>query len=81
MAGLEVYANPCYKSLIRCEKAGSISHNHSYTKILCRSPLEMSPASPIEMTRLSHRFWRLQVTADERDHDEPQKSLAGYGAS
>ena len=40
----------------------------------CRSPIETSPASPIEMSRSSVCLRVVEVAWDDGDHDEPQRA-------
>src|SRR5271166_4963972 len=46
----------------------------------CRSPIETSPASPIEMSRSSVCVRLVGVAWDDGDHDEPQRADAPAGA-
>src|SRR5437667_2336577 len=48
--------------------------------MMCRSPIETSPASPIEMSRSSVRVRLVEVAWDDGDHDEPQRADAPAGA-
>jgi hypothetical protein len=46
----------------------------------CRSPIETSPASPIEMSRSTVGMRLVGVAWDDGDHDEPQRADASAGA-
>jgi hypothetical protein len=46
----------------------------------CRSPIETSPASPIEMSRSTIGMRLVGVAWDDGDHDEPQGANASAGA-
>ena len=46
----------------------------------CRSPIETSPASPIEMSRSSVCLRLVGVAWDDGDYDEPQRADAPAGA-
>jgi len=46
----------------------------------CRSPIETSPASPIEMSRSSVCLRLIEVAWDDGDHDELQRTDAPAGA-
>lgn len=46
----------------------------------CRSPIETSPASPIEMSRSSVRVRLVGVAWHDGDHDEPQRADPPAGA-
>src|SRR5260370_5042922 len=46
----------------------------------CRSPIETSPASPIEMSRSSIRLRLVEVAWNGGDHDEPQRADTPAGA-
>src|SRR4051794_398776 len=46
----------------------------------CRSPIETSPASPIEMSRSSVCLRLIEVAWDDGDHDEPQRADPPAGA-
>jgi hypothetical protein len=52
----------------------------SCADIDCRSPIETSPASPIEMSRSSVCLRLVGVAWDDGDHDEPQGADAPAGA-
>ena len=55
-------------------------HNPDYPTITCRSPVETSPASPIEMSRSSVCLRLVEVAWDDGDHDEPQRADPPAGA-
>src|ERR1700736_5976651 len=52
----------------------------SCADINCRSPIETSPASPIEMSRSSVCLRLIEVARDDGDHDEPQRADPPAGA-
>src|SRR5580700_9252304 len=52
----------------------------SCADIGCRSPIETSPASPIEMSRSSVCLRLIEVAWDDGDHDEPQRADPPTGA-
>jgi hypothetical protein len=52
----------------------------SCADICCRSPIETSSASPIEMSRSSVCLRLIEVAWDDGDHDEPQRAGAPAGA-
>src|SRR5258707_15271595 len=54
--------------------------NHRDARIICRSPIETSPASPIEMSRSLVCLRLVEVAWDDGDHDEPQRADAPAGA-
>jgi len=56
------------------------SRSGRYATLACRSPIEASPASPIEMSRSSVCLRPVEVAWDDGDHDEPQRSDAPAGA-
>jgi hypothetical protein len=47
---------------------------------VCRSPIETSPASPIEMSRSSVCLRLVEVAWDDGDHDELQRGDTPPGA-
>src|SRR6202035_4500759 len=49
-------------------------------RLACRSPIETSPASPIEMSRSLVCLRLVEVAWDDGDHDEPQRADAPAGA-
>src|SRR5271154_710980 len=56
----------------------SISEN--YAAFLCKSPMETSLTSPIEMSRSSVCERPIEVAWNDGDHDEPQRADAPAGA-
>src|SRR5690349_919161 len=46
----------------------------NYVTLTCRSPIETSPASPIEVSRSSVCLRLVEVAWDDGDHDEPQRA-------
>ena len=63
-----------------CASAAPFVINSSYATLRCRSPIETSPASPIEMSRSSVCLRLVRVAWDDGDHDEPQGADAPAGA-
>src|SRR5271169_110795 len=57
-----------------------IFHNIYYATLTCRSPIETSPASPIEMSRSTVWVGLVGVAWDDGDHDEPQGADPSAGA-
>src|SRR6266850_6460357 len=51
----------------------------SCADIDCRSPIETSPSSPIEMSRSTVGMGLVEVAWDDGDHDEPQRAGASAG--
>src|SRR6266849_4174429 len=47
---------------------------------ICRSPIETSPASPIEMSRSTVGVGLVGVAWDDGDHDEPRRADTPAGA-
>jgi hypothetical protein len=59
---------------------GLLLHNMREEMEHCRSPIETSPASPIEMSRSSVCLRLIEVAWDDGDHDELQRTDAPAGA-
>src|ERR1700730_15000425 len=77
MAGRQV----CWKiNTATREVAEKILHKTLYATFDCRSLIETSPASPIEMSRSSVCVRLVGVAWDDGDHDEPQRADAPAGA-
>src|SRR5712671_6252960 len=67
-------------SLMRLPTAKRFSPITGYATLQCRSPMETSPASPIEMSRSTVCLRLVEVAWDDGDHDEPQRADAPAGA-
>jgi Resolvase, N terminal domain len=78
LAESEKFTNRVHGSIRR--SVAVIFHNPSYRAWPCRSPIETSPASPIEMSRSSVFLRLVEVAWDDGDHDEPQRAGAPAGA-
>ena len=64
----------------KCLLCGAVFHNRPYAAEPCKSPMETSLASPIEMSRSSVCERPIEVAWDDGDHDEPQRADAPAGA-